>query len=474
VASDGGIFTYGDAPFYGSTGAIHLNKPIVGVAATPDGGGYWLVASDGGIFTYGDAAFYGSLGADSDSVLGMIIDPSAVGYTLVEANGSAAVFPTEPTSTGLSALSSATPPTSDATTASEPPATPNASQGSDCQPATTPTVTADTPLDSFLSNQVGPGWLGGDGTYSTALPDGQEAIDFSDTLIGAEQPSGTAVVTGIPRNSELVGSPSDLQPDYAGTYNAPTSLIPDTLDSADHWWDGATYIENGKQLIYVNQFETAGAFGEYTGQSGIAVLSVPNDGMPTFESIIPLPTDTDTQWGNAATQSATYTYIYGLDSDTLVGTFYGMKVARVPLGDSLDTSDWQYWNGSAWVTGEENAIPLKTGNELTGVMPQQGEGGYVGVSIPGGVFTDTTVDLSYACSLQGPWSSPKPVYSIPEVSEYLNEMAYIPTFHPELSTNGGLVISYNTNTTDVANNLFTLKQNVHLYQPRFLLVSGIS
>ena len=62
VASDGGIFTYGDAPFYGSTGAIHLNKPVVGMAATPDGKGYWLVASDGGIFTFGDAPFYGSTG----------------------------------------------------------------------------------------------------------------------------------------------------------------------------------------------------------------------------------------------------------------------------------------------------------------------------------------------------------------------------------------------------------------------------
>ena len=39
-----------------------LNKPIVGMAATPDGGGYWLVASDGGIFSYGDAQFYGSHG----------------------------------------------------------------------------------------------------------------------------------------------------------------------------------------------------------------------------------------------------------------------------------------------------------------------------------------------------------------------------------------------------------------------------
>ena len=62
VASDGGIFNFGDAGFYGSAGAIRLNKPIVGMAATPDGEGYWLVASDGGIFTYGDAGFYGSAG----------------------------------------------------------------------------------------------------------------------------------------------------------------------------------------------------------------------------------------------------------------------------------------------------------------------------------------------------------------------------------------------------------------------------
>jgi hypothetical protein len=33
------------------------------MAPTPSGGGYWLVASDGGIFAFGDAAFFGSTGA---------------------------------------------------------------------------------------------------------------------------------------------------------------------------------------------------------------------------------------------------------------------------------------------------------------------------------------------------------------------------------------------------------------------------
>jgi ribosomal protein L24E len=60
VASDGGIFTFGSAHFYGSTGNLALNAPIVSMAATPSGAGYMLAASDGGIFTFGNAKFYGS------------------------------------------------------------------------------------------------------------------------------------------------------------------------------------------------------------------------------------------------------------------------------------------------------------------------------------------------------------------------------------------------------------------------------
>jgi hypothetical protein len=60
VASDGGVFAFGDASFAGSTGGTPLNAPVVGMAATPDGHGYWMVASDGGVFTFGDAPFVGS------------------------------------------------------------------------------------------------------------------------------------------------------------------------------------------------------------------------------------------------------------------------------------------------------------------------------------------------------------------------------------------------------------------------------
>jgi hypothetical protein len=89
VASDGGIFSYGDATFYGSTGGVHLNQPIVAMAATPDGLGYWLVASDGGIFSYGDATFYGSTGGThlNQPIVGMAATPDGLGYWLVASDG---------------------------------------------------------------------------------------------------------------------------------------------------------------------------------------------------------------------------------------------------------------------------------------------------------------------------------------------------------------------------------------------------
>jgi len=89
VASDGGIFSYGDATFYGSTGNLSLNKPVVGMAATPDGHGYWLAASDGGVFAFGDAGFYGSAGSLSlnKPVVGMAATPDGRGYWLVAADG---------------------------------------------------------------------------------------------------------------------------------------------------------------------------------------------------------------------------------------------------------------------------------------------------------------------------------------------------------------------------------------------------
>ena len=94
VASDGGLFGFGSAGFFGSTGNIQLNQPIVGMAATPDGQGYWLVAADGGVFSFGSASFYGSPASKplNRPVIGMAATPGGHGYWLVASDGGIFAF----------------------------------------------------------------------------------------------------------------------------------------------------------------------------------------------------------------------------------------------------------------------------------------------------------------------------------------------------------------------------------------------
>ncbi len=72
----------GDAAFFGSMGGRKLYAPIVALAATADGRGYWEVSSDGGVFAFGDARFYGSLGGSpiDGSMMGMAVTADGKGY----------------------------------------------------------------------------------------------------------------------------------------------------------------------------------------------------------------------------------------------------------------------------------------------------------------------------------------------------------------------------------------------------------
>ena len=107
VASDGGVFTFGDAGFFGSipglglnpagSGLPHsLNAPVVGMVPSSDGGGYFMVASDGGVFTFGDARFEGScpgiIGGCVGAGVAVVPDASGNGYWLITQSGNVYTF----------------------------------------------------------------------------------------------------------------------------------------------------------------------------------------------------------------------------------------------------------------------------------------------------------------------------------------------------------------------------------------------
>jgi hypothetical protein len=96
VAADGAVASFGGAGNFGGAEKLHLSAPIVGMAVTPDGRGYWLVGQDGGVFTYGDARFYGSLGGvahtSAHDVIGLVPTKDGKGYWLCDASGIVTAF----------------------------------------------------------------------------------------------------------------------------------------------------------------------------------------------------------------------------------------------------------------------------------------------------------------------------------------------------------------------------------------------
>jgi hypothetical protein len=92
TSADGQVYAFGDATFDGSLVSIHRTPaaPIVGIAATSSGSGYWLVGADGGVFAFGNATFEGSSpgsGGAPAPVVGIEPTPDGGGYWLATTTG---------------------------------------------------------------------------------------------------------------------------------------------------------------------------------------------------------------------------------------------------------------------------------------------------------------------------------------------------------------------------------------------------
>ena len=94
VGNDGAVYSFGDAHGYGGANHLALKAGVVAMAATPSGHGYWLLGGDGGIFNYGDARFHGSTGAMrlNAPIVGLASTPSGNGYWLVASDGGIFAF----------------------------------------------------------------------------------------------------------------------------------------------------------------------------------------------------------------------------------------------------------------------------------------------------------------------------------------------------------------------------------------------
>jgi hypothetical protein len=305
-------------------------------------------------------------------------------------------------------------------------------------------------------------WTGADGTTSVALPDGRVVWLFADTFLGTinadfSRPNFSPLVN----NSIVVQQGTELTETlHGGTTSEPKALVSPTQDG-EFFWVVDGIVENGELKIIYNRYRRSGT-GTLdfilTGTS-LATFVLPN---LILESVADLPLGSEINWGSALLPDGSYTYVYGTSSAP--GRMKFAHLARAAAGDL--GGPWQFWTGSTWSSDPEEATRLISGVG-TGFSMQKIDGQYVLVTHENNLLFDPQIVAYTAQSPTGPFSGPVHLYTAPEVQPGSKIIAYDARLHPELARAGKLLISYNVNSLEFADQM----ADARLYRPRFVEVN---
>jgi uncharacterized protein DUF5005 len=312
-------------------------------------------------------------------------------------------------------------------------------------------VSAPDPALDQLWTRSGPGWTGGDGTFSVALPDGRIAWIFGDSFLGTVNlDRSRSRSSPFVRNALVVQNGATLTTMNQGNRDW---LRPTT---SGHWyWPADGTVANGKLHVFLSEFQPASTASGYqrVGQK-VAVLSLPT---LALEKTVDKPIGNAT-WGRSILEEGSTAYIYGTEEAS--GVKYA-HLARAPLANLL--GPWQYWNGTAWTSDANTSARI-----LDHVSAQYSVIhtllGYRFVTM--GSLWGHSIYTALANGPTGPWQQRQVIYTTPDFGP--GSVTYNPSAHPEISVaNGDMVISYNINSTTSG----AIYQNADLYRPRFFRAS---
>ncbi len=303
-------------------------------------------------------------------------------------------------------------------------------------------------------------WTGGDSTASVVLPDGRVAWLFSDTFLGTVNADGSRPANTPMVNNTLVVQDAGtnlVATRHGGTAAQPTALVIPT-DPDEYYWVADGLVEGGSMKVLYNSYRRTGEGNldyEITG-TALATFALPG---LTLSGVVDLPLGSDIGWGSALLEEGGFTYIYGTSSGE-AGTRLG-HLARVPTGGLGGA--WQFWNGTTWSATESDAAVLLSGvGTAYGVQRFGTE--FVLVTQDTNLVFNPQVFAYRAPSPTGPFSDPVPLLVTPEAEPGTSVIVYDARVHPELARSGKLLVSYNVNSLNNADNF----SDARLYRPRFV------
>lgn len=298
----------------------------------------------------------------------------------------------------------------------------------------------------------GPGWIGGDSTYSVQLPQDRTLWLFSDSLIGTVDDGGNPEPGMTMVHNALVVEDGSGQLSTL-TREGPESFFPDPGEKTYYWVQDAK-VEGGELLVLLSRTKQVGEHGFEWERNTLARVSLPELEVTEIQEGF----DGPVAWGAGLMTTAQHTWIYGIEDREKAKHLH---VARAPAGSLADRSTWEYLGADGWEDEPDESERLTTGvaNELS-VSPFRD--GYLMISSDTSEPYSPKINAWTSCSPTGPWEQPQTIYETPETQG--QHFTYNAHGHPELSQDGRLLISYNVNTFDFDE----LMNNPTLYRPKFI------
>lgn len=332
-----------------------------------------------------------------------------------------------------------------------------------------PEVQNDERYNKFFTRYAG--WNGGDGVYSTLLPDGRIFWTFGDTFLGRVKPDRSRLSNQnvLVRNAVMIQdgetfeSFKALNRGFNSTTEGQTYFIHARQQSGKDWyWPLDATVYAGKIQVLLSHVQKTGS-GSWDFKNASIDIAICSPKTGTVEKIIASKYRGKWGYGGALCEAADgYTYLYGVKHGNLTTD---VVVARAPKGDL--SAIWQYWNGSQWGNQPNEYSIYKDASDQFSVF-RYGTRYYL--------FTQEIVFgrklfLSESGSPIGPWTARRLLYTVPAEHSTGKVFTYNALVHPELSRNGDLMISYCVNATDFADH-FNSPGSADRYRPYFIRIKN--
>lgn len=306
------------------------------------------------------------------------------------------------------------------------------------------------------------GWIGGDATFSIALPGQKTLWLFGDSFIGTVKPDNS-LVSGAKmiRNCAVLQDGNSMTAFFGGTFQNPKSFVTSANENASWYWPEHGLLENDTLKIFFSEFVIAAGQAGWNFKYKSAMLArFTWPGIALIElKKLPYYDINGVCYGNSVLVENGYTYIYGRKEDDTIHHMPYPHVARVPVGNIM--APWEFYDGSTWTAdpAQTKKISPVSVSQQYGVFKLANK--YIFLSQE--IWLSSKI-YSYTSNFpQGPWNSKNLLYTTPIL--YPNTFTYNAFPHPQFNADDKLLVSYNSN-----GNFADIFKNVEVYRPRFIRV----